>query len=155
MTICFVLAGEWRYLAKAPRDVVLSASITRRGEQFARGVELDELPEIHEGGEVGYTRRLLHVVRHNHDRVMLLELVDQFLDLCGGDRVERRARLVEQNHLGLDCNGAGDAEPLLLAAGEAQSIGPELVLDLVPERSTPQRGLDPAIHFRAREPFVE
>src|SRR5213078_4242522 len=97
---------------------------TRRSEHFTRGVELDQLPEIHEGGEVGYTGRLLHVVRDNHDRVILLELVDQ-------------------NHLGLDRNSAGDAEPLLLAAGEAQSIGPELVLDLVPERSTPQRGLDP------------
>ena len=39
--------------------------------------------------------------------------------LRGGDRVERRARLVHQDHLGLDGDGAGDAQALLLAAGEA------------------------------------
>ena len=36
------------------------------------------------------------------------------------DRVERRARLVHEDHLGLDGDGAGDAQALLLAAGEAR-----------------------------------
>ena len=64
----------------------------------------------------------------------LLELEDELLDLGRRDRVERRAGLVHQQDLGLDGEGAGDAEPLLLAAGKSQGRGLEPVLDLVPER---------------------
>ena len=39
----------------------------------------------------------------------------------GRDRVEGRSRLVHQEHLGLDREGPGDAEPLLLAAGEVEA----------------------------------
>ena len=45
-----------------------------------------------------------------------LQLEDQLLDLGGGDRVEGRARLVHQQHLGLHREGPRDAQPLLLAA---------------------------------------
>ena len=83
------------------------------------GAVLDELAQVEEGGVVGDADRLLHVVRHDHDRVVLLELVDQLLDLRGGDGVERRGRLVHQQHLGLDGERARDAQALLLAAGEA------------------------------------
>ena len=89
-------------------------------------------------------RRLLHVVGDDDDRVVGLQLVDQLLDLGGRDRIERRARLVEQDDLGLDRHGAGDAQPLLLAAGQAQAAGVELVLHLVPQRGAraarPRRG---------------
>jgi hypothetical protein len=50
-----------------------------------------------------------------------LEFVDQFLDLAGRDRVQRRAGLVEQQHLGLDGDAARDAQALLLTAGQARS----------------------------------
>src|SRR6185436_13132248 len=155
IAIYFILAGEPRDLAEAAGDVVLRASIAGRGEHLARGVELDQLAQIHEGGEIGDARRLLHVVGDDHDRVVLFELVDQLLDLGGGDRVERRARLVEQYDLGLDRDRARDTQPLLLPTGEAEPIGVELVLDLVPQRGAAQRGLDPAIQLRARQPFVE
>ena len=106
--------------------------------------ELDQLAEIHEGGEVGDARRLLHVVGDDDDRVVVLQLVDQLLDLGGRDRIERRARLVEQDHLGPHRDGAGDAQALLLAAGQAEAVGAELVLDLVPQRGAlaapPRRG---------------
>src|SRR4249919_1768757 len=100
ITIYFILAGEPCDLAETAGDVVLRAAIARRGEHLARGVELDQLAEIHEGGEIGDARRLLHVVGDDHDRVVLFELVDQLLDLGRRDRIERRARLVEQDHLG-------------------------------------------------------
>ena len=64
----------------------------------------------------------------------LLELEHQVLDPAGGDRVERRARLVHQDHVGLDGERAGDAEALLLAAGHAEGVRLEAVLDLVPQR---------------------
>ena len=73
-----------------------------------------------------------HVMRDDDDGVILLELVDQLLDLGGGDRIECRARLVEQDHLRLDGDRARNAQPLLLTPGKAQAVGIELVLDLVP-----------------------
>ena len=50
---------------------------------------------------VGHTRGLLHVVGHDHDRAALFERRDQLLDLQGCDRVECRAGLVHQQHLGV------------------------------------------------------
>ena len=50
----------------------------------------------------------------------------------GRDRVERRARLVHQDHVGLDREAARDAQPLLLPARERVRRLLELVLDLVP-----------------------
>ena len=66
-------------------------------------------------------------------REVLPQLVDQLLDPGGGDRVERRARLVHQDHFGIDRDGAGDAQALLLAAGEAGAGIVEAVLDLLPQ----------------------
>ena len=80
------------------------------------------LAEVHEGRVVGHARGLLHVVGHDDDRVVGLQLVDQLLDLGGRDRVEGRGRLVEQDHLRLDGDGAGDAQALLLPAREAEAV---------------------------------
>jgi hypothetical protein len=46
--------------------------------------------------------------------VYSLELVDEVLDRERRDRVERRARLVHEQHLRLDGDRTGDAEALLL-----------------------------------------
>ncbi|MCW2772565.1 MAG: Phosphate transport system regulatory protein PhoU, partial [Nocardioides sp.] len=51
----------------------------------------------------------------------------------GRRRVERRAGLVHEQHPGLDGQRAGDAQPLLLATGQATAGGVEPVLDLVPQ----------------------
>ena len=93
-------------------------------------VDLDAEERRHVGDAGG----LLHVVRDDDDRVLLLQLDHQILDRRGRDRVERRARLVHQDHLRLDRDAARDAEPLLLAAREAVGVVLEAVLDLVPER---------------------
>ena len=117
--------------------------------------ELDQLAEIHEGGEVGDARGLLHVVGDDGDGVVVLELVDQLLDLGGGDRVERRARLVEQDHLRPHRHRARDTKPLLLAAGEREPVGVHLVLDLVPQRGALQAVLDAIFQLGFRHPLVE
>ena len=101
----------------------------RRGcvKIFLVGFDLDQLAglagalRLKKRGVVGDPGGLLHVVGDDHDRVLGLELVDQVLDRRGRDRVEGRARLVHQQHLRLDRDRAGDAEPLLLAAGEAHA----------------------------------
>ena len=63
--------------------------------------------EAEERGEVGDARGLLHVVGDDHDRVVALQLVHQLLDRRRGDRVERRRRLVQEQHLGLDGDARG------------------------------------------------
>src|ERR1700722_5423740 len=105
--------------AEPAGNVVLGASIARRGEYPVGFVEFDQLAEIHERGFIGDSRGLLHVMGDDGDGVVLRQFLDQFLDLGGRDRIERRARLVEQDHFGAHCDGAGDAQPLLLAAGQA------------------------------------
>jgi hypothetical protein len=79
------------------------------------------LAEIHEGGVCRDARRLLHVVGDDGDRVIVAFSSSISSSIFGGrDRVERRAGLVEQDDLGLDRDGAGDAQALLLAAGQAR-----------------------------------
>src|SRR6202163_346212 len=92
ITIAVVLAAPTQAAsAEATGNVVLRAPVVWRGEYLAGGVELDHLAEIHEGGEIGNAGRLLHIMGDDRDRVIFLQLVDQFLDLGGRDRVERRA----------------------------------------------------------------
>ena len=79
-------------------------------------VEFDQFAQVKKSGVIGAARRLLHVVRHHGDAIVGLQLGDQLLDALGRDRVERRGGLVEQQHLGFDGNGAGDAQTLLLPA---------------------------------------
>ena len=70
----------------------------------------------------------------------------QIFDPAGRDRVERRARFVHQQHVRVGRQRAGDAEPLLLAAGHPESVVLEAVLDVVPKRSAAQRLLNNLIH---------
>ena len=64
--------------------------------------------------------------------------------LAVADRVDRRARLVHEDDVGLGGDAARDAEPLLLPAREGDAGLAELVLDLVPERR-PLRGVLDAV----------
>src|SRR6195952_1734166 len=141
--------------AEPAGDVVLGTSIARRREDLAGLVEFDQLTEIHEGGLVRDPRGLLHVVGDDGDRVVLRQFLDQFLDLGRRDRIQRRARLVEKDHFRPDRDGAGDAQPLLLSAGQAEPGGVQLVLDLVPQRAGTQRLLDPVIHLRLGKLLVQ
>src|SRR5258708_10997597 len=141
--------------SEAASDIGLCALVPRRGENRFRRAELDQLAQIHEGGEVRDARRLLHVVGDDDDRILLFQLVDQLLDLGGRDRIERRARLVEQDNFGLHRHGAGDAEPLLLAARQAEADGRELGLYLFPKDRAAPRRFGPGIELGARQALVE
>src|SRR5580704_10375566 len=87
--------------------------------------------------------------------VELDHLADQLFDLGGRDRIKCRAGLVEQDHFGLYGDGAGDAQPLLLPAGETQAVGVELSLHLFPERGAAQRRLDAPVELRLGQLFIE
>ena len=69
--------------------------------------------------------------------------LEQCLDRLGRERVERRRRLVEQEHLGSDGQGAGQAEQLLLAAREPEGRVVEAVLDGVPQARPRSAGARP------------
>src|SRR5580693_702679 len=88
--------------AELAGDIFLGSRIAGRGEDLLRLSDLDELAVEHERGAVGDSRGLLHVVRDDHDRHAPLELLDQFLDLQRRDRVQGRAGLVHEDHLGVD-----------------------------------------------------
>src|SRR5215212_11708854 len=113
----FPLSGTARS-AEAAGDVVLGLLLVGVHEDPRLRSELDQLTEIHEGGVLRDARRLLHVVRHDDDGELGAQLLDQLLDLAGRDRIERRGRLVEEDDLGALSDGAGDAEALLLPAGQ-------------------------------------
>src|SRR5438445_12024939 len=108
-----------------------------------RRIELDHLTVEEEACVFRNARGLLHVMRHDDDGVLALELEDEVLDLRGGDGVERGRRLVHQKNLRIDGEGAGDAHALLLAAGER---GPGLFLQVIlyffPEGGRLERALD-------------
>src|SRR5215475_9637750 len=148
-------ASRSHALAKASCNVVLRATIVRGGEDTGGLTKLDQLAEVHEGREIRHASGLLHVVGHDGDRVVVLEFVDQLFDLCRGDRIERRAGFVEQDHFGPHRDGARNAQPLLLPARQRKPVCSELVLDLVPKRGALKRVPDTIIEFRFRQTLVK
>src|SRR5882762_11419844 len=119
--VCFrASSSSWKWramtasLPEAAGDVVLGPLVARVGEQLARDPDLDQLAQQHEAGIVRHPGGLLHVVGHDDDRIAVLQLEHELLDLGGGDRIEGRAGLVHQEHVGLDRDRPGDAQALLL-----------------------------------------
>src|SRR5262249_1145224 len=143
--------GGGSSLPEAAGHVVARSGIPRGAEDLLGLVELDQRADrflaarlqAEEGGAVGDASSLLHVVGDDDDREATFEAVDQVLDRAGGNRVEGRGGLVEEEDVGFDRDRAGDAEALLLAAGEAERGVLEAVFDLVPEGRAAERFLDP------------
>ncbi len=79
---------------------------------------------------------------NDDDGVLGLQFVDQLFDLQRGDRVEGRARFVEQQHFRLHGDGAGDHQALLLTTGEAEGRLVQTILDLLPQCRALERPLD-------------
>src|SRR3982750_1439321 len=134
--------------AIAAGNIVLGAPLARVREDLRRFAVLDQLAEVKECGALRNPRGLLHVVSDDRDRIAAAKLVDQLLDFRGGDRVERRAGLVHQDHLGIDGDCASYAQPLLLSARQRSAAFLEAVLDLVPQAGALERGLDDPIELR-------
>src|SRR5919202_6674303 len=108
--IQFTVKGLARHLlnslAESTGHVVFSLLALWRGEHLIRIVELPELAriahvlDVEEAGVVRDARRLLHVVRHDHHRVALLELLHRVLDLLCRDRVQSTRWLIHQDDFG-------------------------------------------------------
>src|SRR5512145_323171 len=146
---CSVISMR-RPLSEPAGDVVLGLLHLGLDEELVGHAELDQVAEVHVGGEVRHARRLLHVVRHDEDGHALLEVVHQLLDRGRGDRVERRGRLVEQQQLRIGGERAGDAQALLLPAGEIVCRLVQAVFHLVPQGRVVQSLLDLVLDAPAR-----
>jgi hypothetical protein len=136
-------------------DVILGPAIRRVGEDPLGVADLDERPVQQKGSPIGDPCRLLHVVGDDDDRVALPQLLDELLDAGRRDRVERRARLVHQDHLGVDGEHARDAQALLLSAGELHRRGVQPVAHLVPQGGLPQAALDRRVEVGAAAHAVQ
>src|SRR5690625_4385055 len=123
-------------------NVVFRLLVSGVGEQLPGFTHFDEVAEVEERGAVGYPCRLLHVVGDDHDGEVLLQLEDQLFDDGGGNRIERRTGLVHQDDFGADGDGAGDAQALLLTAGQAGAGFVKTVFDFFPQTGAAQARLD-------------
>ena len=86
---------------------------------------------------------------HHDDRVVALELTHELLDLCRGDGIKGARRLVHEQHLGLNGQGARDAQTLLLATRQTQGVLLQAILELVPNGGLTQGLLHDAVEFLA------
>src|SRR5262249_48644152 len=84
---------------------------------------------------------------YDRDGVLLLEFLHELFDAACGNRVKRRAGFVHQQHFRFGRNGAGNAQALLLPAGQRQTALLELVLHLVPDGSPMECLLDACGHI--------
>ena len=106
-----------------------------------RGVDLLEPAGVHHADAVGDRQRLGLVVgdEQRGDPEPLLDAADLAAQLVADARVERRERLVEQQHGRLDRQRAGDRDALLLAAGELVRVAVAGVVRGRPARAARRR----------------
>src|SRR5205807_3252692 len=143
----YVLAESCE-LAKSTSDVIFRAFLARVSKNFRGRSELDEFAEIKDTSVIGNAPGLLHVVSDNYDGVLRFQFLNQFFDPCRRDRIERRARFVHEDHVGLNRERAGDAKPLLLTAGQSKCIRLQSLFHFIPERGRAQTFLDRFIDLR-------
>src|SRR4051812_7820106 len=97
-------------------------------DDAAGGSLLDDAALVQEDDRVGDLPREADLVRDDDERhAVPRELLDDGEDLADQLGVQRRGRLVEEDDVGLQGQGAGDGDPLLLSSGELSRIGTGLV----------------------------
>ncbi len=138
---------SWNSSAEAAGDVGFGELVGWVGEDPVGLVHLDEPAQVEIGGALGDPRCLLHGVGHHDDGVLPAQFVDELLHPGGGDGIERRAGFVHEDHLRVDGDGAGDAQPLLLATGEPGAWLVEALLHLVPQPGAAQGFLHQRVEF--------
>ena len=104
-------------LAHLAADVALGLRHLRIVENISRGCVLDEFAQKEESGGVRNASGLFHVVGHDDDGEVVAELQNQLFNLGSSDGIKCAARLIHQNDLRANRDGASDAETLLLTAG--------------------------------------
>ena len=106
-------------------DEVLDELGRRRHQQLGRGrVLLDPAVLAHDRDPVAHLDRLVDVVGDEEDRLadLRLQAEELVLQALAVDRVDRAEGLVHQHHQRVGGERPGDADPLLLAAGELRRV---------------------------------
>ena len=118
--------------AKTSRQIIRRARVGGIFEELSGGRVLYQLTQQEKRDRVGDARRLLHIVRNDHERAGLFELAGQLLNHQRRHGIESARGLVHQKNIGLHGKRAGDAQALLLSTRKTQARLFELVLDLIP-----------------------
>ena len=133
-------------------EVLFGPFVFRCGEQGLRAAGFDQLAEVHKQRVVRDPRRLRHIVRYDNDRELFFQFEHQLFDAVRRDRVERRGRFVHQQHFGFQRDRAGDAQPLLLSAGEESSFAEQRIAHFAPESDARKARFDDLVLLRFRQP---
>jgi hypothetical protein len=136
-----VVAGRRDQSAVRPRTWSAYAVLVRASRSVS-GPWKRSLPVVDDADDVA---DLLHVgedVGRQQHGLGVGEPADEVEDLAAAGRVERRGRLVEEEHLGVADEAGGEPEPLEHPAGEPADPAVERVAepDLVSTSSTRARG---------------
>ena len=102
-------------------DEVLDEVVRGRHQQLRRGRVLGEVAALLQDRDpVAHLDRLVDVVGDEEDRLpdLGLQAEELVLEALAVDRVDRAEGLVHQHHRRVGGEGPGDADPLLLSAGE-------------------------------------
>ena len=101
-------------------DKIRDEAALRKLVDFRRCAHLHHLAAIHDRDPRRERHRLVLIVRHHDERDADLILQVHQLELCllAQLLVERRQRLIQQQHLGTTDQRAGQGHALPLAAGE-------------------------------------
>ena len=115
-------------------DEISHKEVGRTVVDIIRSADLLERPVVHDRDAVRQGERLVLVVGHQHGGEAGLPL--QALQLAPGGiplgGIEVGQRLVQQQHRRRAHDGAGQADPLLLAAGQAARLAVQQVIDTQP-----------------------
>ena len=127
------------------RQQRFGVGMLRIGKQRAARRELDDAAEIHHRDAMADVLDDREVVRDEEigQAELRLQIHEQVDDLRLHRHVERRDRLVADDHLGLDGERARDPEALALSAGEFVRILPHLVGPQADAREQPGDALGP------------
>ena len=126
-------ARGWpRWPGRAPAPPTAAPSCTgaaARSNTSSRSAQLDDPPEVHHRHPVAQVLDHAQVVGDEHQREVepALQVAQQVQDLRLDRHVEGRHRLVGHEEARVDDEGAGDADPLALAAAELMRVAPGVV----------------------------
>ena len=101
------------------------------GEKFFRRRGFEDFPFVHEDDAVGDGAGEAHFVRHHQhgDFAVFGQLHHHVQHFFNHLRIKRRGGLIEQQHVAVHAQRAGDGDALLLAAGKLAGVFVRLVAD--------------------------
>ena len=133
------------------REQRLGVGVRWSIEQLIDWSNFHDPPKIHHSYPVGDRIDDTQVMRDEQvgKAEAILQILQQVQDLRPDRHVERRDRLVEHDEAGLEGDGAGDPDPLPLAAGELVRIargGSRFQAHRAQQRVDPRSALGPRAH---------